>query len=116
MQCTEIERPKARKPHRCMSCGEGIAVGETYVRWRCYDGGDASTNKMHPECLAMHQDDARRFGDNEWEYSPYSHERPKPDDRPCTCSPEDNPPQPCAKQYAASECMCLTTAARAAGA
>ena len=55
MQCTEIERPKARKPHRCMSCGEGIAVGETYVRWRCYDGGDASTNKMHPECLAMHQ-------------------------------------------------------------
>ena len=64
MHCTDVERPKARKPHRCMSCGEGIAAGETYVRWRCYDGGDASTNKMHPECLAMHQDEATRYGDN----------------------------------------------------
>ena len=78
MQCTEIETPKARKAHRCMSCGEVIAAGETYKRWRCYDGGDASTNKMHPECLALHQDDSLRFGDNEWEYSMYSHERPRP--------------------------------------
>ena len=77
MHCTDVERPKAKKPHRCMSCGEGIAVGETYVRWRCYDGGEASTNKMHPECLAMHQADADKYGDREWEYSPYSHERPK---------------------------------------
>ena len=34
-------------------------------------------NKMHPECLAMHQADAEKYGDREWEYSPYSHERPK---------------------------------------
>ena len=77
MYCTDTETLKARKTHLCMSCGEGIAVGETYVRWRCYDGGDASTNKMHPECLAMHQADADKYGDREWEYSPYSHERPK---------------------------------------
>ena len=79
MHCTDVERPKAKKPHRCMSCGEGIAVGETYVRWRCYDGGDASTNKMHPECLAMHQADAARFSESEWEYEVYGHERPKPE-------------------------------------
>ncbi len=27
------------------------------------------------------------------------------DARPCTCHPDDNPPQPCAKQYALGECM-----------
>ena len=30
--------------------------------------------------------------------------RPKPDDRPCTCHPEDNPPQPCVKRYALADC------------
>lgn len=85
MYHTDCETLKARKPHRCMSCGEAIAVGDTYKRWRTYDGGDAGTNKMHPECLAMHQADAVRFGENEWEYSPYDHERPEPEDRPCTC-------------------------------
>lgn len=25
-------------------------------------------------------------------------------DRPCTCHPDDNPPQPCPKKYALSEC------------
>lgn len=24
--------------------------------------------------------------------------------RPCTCHPDDNPPQPCAERYALSEC------------
>jgi hypothetical protein len=80
MYHTECETLKARKPHRCMSCGEAIAAGETYKRWRTYDGGDAGTNKMHPECLAMHQADADKYGHRgEWEYSPYGHERPKPD-------------------------------------
>lgn len=104
MYHTDCETLKARKPHRCMSCVEAIAVGETYKRWRTYDGGYAGTNKMHPECLAMHQADAARFGENEWEYSPYGHERPKVEDRPCTCHPDDNPPQPCAKRYALAEC------------
>jgi hypothetical protein len=26
------------------------------------------------------------------------------DDRACTCHPDDNPPQPCARKYALSEC------------
>jgi predicted RNA-binding Zn-ribbon protein involved in translation (DUF1610 family) len=71
--CTEAETLKARKPHVCMSCGQRIEAGETYKRWRCYDGGDAGTNKMHPECLAMHQADE----DGTWEYSPFSYERPE---------------------------------------
>lgn len=76
MTNTYCETLKARKPHRCMSCGEAIAVGETYKRWRTYDCVDAGTNKMRPECLAMHQADAALLGDSEWEYSPYGHERP----------------------------------------
>lgn len=27
------------------------------------------------------------------------------DTRPCTCHPDDNPPVPCAKKYALSECL-----------
>ena len=54
MYCTNTETLRARKPHVCMSCGQRIEVGETYKRWRTYDGGDAGTNKMHPECLQMH--------------------------------------------------------------
>ena len=29
---------------------------------------------------------------------------PKPSDRPCTCHPDDNPPQPCPQKYALSHC------------
>jgi len=74
MYCTPTETPKARKPHRCMSCGEKIEVGEKYIRWRCYDDG-ASTNKMHVECYQMHCDDAETGGGS-WEYCPFSYERP----------------------------------------
>lgn len=74
MFCSTLETLTARKPHVCMSCGERINVGETYNRWRCFDGGDVSTNKMHPECYAMHCDLAEGLG--QWEYTPYSHERP----------------------------------------
>jgi hypothetical protein len=28
----------------------------------------------------------------------------EPAERPCTCHPDDNPPQPCAKRYALAEC------------
>ena len=29
------------------------------------------------------------------------------DAKPCTCHPDDNPPVPCAKQYALSECRSI---------
>jgi predicted RNA-binding Zn-ribbon protein involved in translation (DUF1610 family) len=77
MYCTEVETLTARKPHRCTSCGEIINAGEQYLRWRSYDCGEAFTSKMHPECRAMHDDDAQHLGEGEWEYSAYSHDRPK---------------------------------------
>ena len=35
-------------------------------------------------------------------------------ERACTCHPDDNPPQPCAKQYALQECRVLDYATRLA--
>lgn len=35
------------------------------------------------------------------------------DAKPCTCHPDDNPPVPCAKQYALSECRSVADAAGA---
>ena len=76
MFCSTLETLTARKPHVCMSCGQRIEAGETYNRWRCFDGGDVGTNKMHPECYAMHSSDAATLGESAWEFTPYSHERP----------------------------------------
>lgn len=71
MHCTPLEKLTARKAHRCMSCGEPIAPGEVYYRWRSYDNGDAGTNKMHPECYEMHDAEG-----GQWDYSPCNYERP----------------------------------------
>ena len=78
---------KARKAHRCTSCGELVGPGEQYLRWRCYDSGDVGTVKMHPECRALHVDDARGMGGGPWEFTLFSHERPdlnRTAEPPCT--------------------------------
>lgn len=75
MHCTDISTPTARKTHRCTSCGESIEAGQKYAKWVSFDDS-AFTNKMHPECLAAHQKDA---GQDDWEYSPYDHQRGKAD-------------------------------------
>ena len=67
----EPSRPKARKWHRCTSCGESIEIGVEYVRWLSVDGREAMHNKMHPECYSAHNDDAT----GEWEYMLYGHPR-----------------------------------------
>ena len=72
MYTTPTETLTARKPHRCTSCGEVIIIGEKYLRWRCYDSGDAGTGKMHPECYEIHEAEG-----SPWEYTPYSYERPQ---------------------------------------
>lgn len=40
----------ARKAHYCDSCGREIAIGTTYQRSRCVDGGEAWTWKSHLAC------------------------------------------------------------------
>ncbi len=72
MYCTPPVKRKARKQHRCDSCGESITIGETYELWACYDDV-CTTSKMHLECVAMH---CQESGDGFWEYTPLSHERP----------------------------------------
>jgi len=75
MHCTEIETHKARKIHICHSCGQQIQINHEYKRWRSYYEGDAGTNKMHPECLKMHQDDP--YNKNRyWDYDLYNYDRP----------------------------------------
>ena len=78
MHCTDSETHTARKQHRCDSCGEPVLPGDTYRRWRCYDGGEAGTVKMHPECHDMHGKDAEPSGST-WEFCQFGHERPKLD-------------------------------------
>ena len=79
MHCTDPETLTARKSHRCNSCGDLVNAGEKYLRWRCYDSGEVGTVKMHPECYAMHCDDATGMGCGPWEFTPYGHKRPKAD-------------------------------------
>lgn len=40
-----------------------------------------------------------------------SHGDPRIDGRPCTCRPDDNPPQPCAQKYSLTECREAATQA-----
>jgi hypothetical protein len=37
------------------------------------------------------------------------------DARPCTCHPDDNPPQPCARKYALTECCIAAELAKEGG-
>jgi hypothetical protein len=68
--------------HRCSWCGDRVKVGESYWRWRWYDGGEATTVKMHPECRDAAIDDS----DGGWfEFSLYGNERPA---RPMECAAE----------------------------
>ena len=46
----------ANKIHRCSWCGTKISVGESYARYRWFDGGESATVKLHPECHAIMND------------------------------------------------------------
>mgnify|MGYP001560514442 CR=1 FL=1 len=64
---TETQTLCAAKQHRCTWCWQLIAKGETYMRYRFFNGGDAGTCKMHPECYeAMEQAAQEEGGWFEW--------------------------------------------------
>jgi hypothetical protein len=67
---------KARKPHRCIWCGQPIVAGEKYRHERSTFNGDFQVQDWHPEC-----DDAFaevvRYEGGEAEFSPYENDRPK---------------------------------------
>lgn len=52
MHTTEVETHVAHKKHSCGWCCQIILPGDMYKRYRYYDGGDAGTVKLHPECYA----------------------------------------------------------------
>jgi hypothetical protein len=73
---TETTEQNAAKKHRCSWCGESIDVGESYKRYRYFDGGDVGTVKMHPECYEdMLECASYEGGWIEWGYG--SCERPE---------------------------------------
>lgn len=45
-----LTRPKARKDHVCIWCGELIQRGDTYARESSVYDGDFQDFKWHPEC------------------------------------------------------------------
>lgn len=60
--CTEAETHKAKKVHQCEWCWQRIEIGEQYMRYRFFDGGEAGTVKAHPECYDAIQEYAREEG------------------------------------------------------
>lgn len=64
---TETTNRVARKNHRCTWCWQLVKPGESYKRYRFFDGGDTGTVKMHPECYgAMQELAAEEGGVIEW--------------------------------------------------
>ncbi|CAB4154600.1 hypothetical protein UFOVP652_17 [uncultured Caudovirales phage] len=73
---TESTCHTAIKRHRCTWCWQFIEAGEQYQRYRYYDGGEASTIKMHPECFDAMQQESRELGYGVFEWTP-GQERPE---------------------------------------
>ncbi len=62
MYTTAALHYKAKKQYQCDWCCQRIEIGDAYSRYRFYDGGEASTMRMHPECFDAAQDFAHEEG------------------------------------------------------
>lgn len=56
----------ARKKHGCSWCGEAIGLLESYCRYRWFCGSDATTVKLHEECLEALDEDVAENGEIEF--------------------------------------------------
>ena len=71
--CFSMKETKARKKHRCVYCGQIIAIGEMYLREKSiYEGW--RNFQWHPECLEAQREYAK---DGDWEFTLYSADRPE---------------------------------------
>lgn len=66
----------ARKPHRCIWCGEWIETGEKYRRERSVYDGSMQDHKWHLDCDKGFKVELDAGMDQK--FIPYSNERPAP--------------------------------------
>lgn len=92
MHCSEATDIKTRKRFNCHWCWGSMPKGSEVKRWACFDGGSASTVRMHTECY-----DAMR----RWE-TPYDEELPIPGTFPRGCCCEDKACNDC-QEFEASK-------------
>lgn len=72
----DVSQHKAQKPRKCIYCGQGISIGDTYKKQSGVFDGDWYTNHYHPECFDQ-------LGiDGEDEFMPYENERPMLEAKP----------------------------------
>lgn len=67
---------KARRPHRCIWCGESIEVGSTYSYQTGVMDGRWQSNHWHPECVNACLSDP--YYDRDEGFTPHDNERPTP--------------------------------------
>lgn len=69
------ETRKARKPHKCIWCGQKIEIGERYTHERCVFEGDAQSNDWHLEC----EEDMRvaMDGETDFQFDSWAQDRPE---------------------------------------
>jgi hypothetical protein len=67
-------RPKARKQHRCIWCGQPINKGDVYLFQAITWDGSIQNQHWHFECADAQQAEARETG--EPEFMPHENERP----------------------------------------
>ncbi len=77
-ETTTPETHIASKRFFCSWCAEPIEPGTSYVKWRCFDVGDANTCRLHEECRAAMD---KAYAEDPWGmtegFAPGDHKRGK---------------------------------------